>query len=51
MTAGLVGTPPTITGDYTQTSTGMLRVLVTPAGMKHLIVLGTAHLAGTLSYV
>lgn len=33
-----MGTPPTITGDYTQTSTGMLRVLVTPAGMKHLIV-------------
>ncbi|MDE1905798.1 MAG: hypothetical protein KGH75_05040 [Rhodospirillales bacterium] len=51
LTAGLVGTPLTIQGDYTQTSTGTLRVVVTPLGMSHLAVTGTAHLAGTLAYV
>lgn len=51
LTAGLVGTPLTIGGDFTQTSTGMLRVVVTPTGMNQLIVSGTAHLAGTLAYV
>ncbi|MDE2240132.1 MAG: hypothetical protein KGJ73_09430, partial [Rhodospirillales bacterium] len=51
LTAGLVGTPLTIQGDYTQTSAGMLRVVVTPQGMNHLIVTGTAHLAGALAYV
>ena len=51
LTAGLVGTPLTIQGDYTQTSTGTLRVVVTPLGMSHLVVTGSAHLAGTLAYV
>lgn len=51
LTAGLVGTPLTIQGDYTQTSTGTLRVVVTPLGTSHLVVTGTAHLAGTLAYV
>lgn len=51
LTAGLVGMPLTITGDFTQTSTGTLRVVATPQGMNHLIVSGTAHLAGTLAYV
>ncbi len=50
LTAGLVGTPLTIGGDFTQTGTGTLRVVVTPQGMNHLIVSGTAHLAGTLAY-
>ncbi len=51
LSAGLVGTPLTIQGDYTQTSTGTLRVVVTPLGISHLAVSGTAHLAGTLAYV
>ncbi len=50
LTAGLVGTPLTISGDYTQTSTGTLHVVVTPDGMNHLVVSGSAHLAGTLAY-
>jgi len=51
LTAGLIGTPLTISGNYTQTSTGTLRVVVAPAGMNHLVVSGTAHLAGRLAYV
>ncbi|MGE4481802.1 autotransporter outer membrane beta-barrel domain-containing protein [Acidocella sp.] len=51
LTAGLVGAPLIITGDFTQTDTGTLRVVVTPRGMNHLVVSGTAHLAGTLAYV
>ena len=51
LTAGLVGTPLTIEGNYTQTSTGTLRVVVAPQGMSHLAVTGTAHLAGTLAYL
>lgn len=51
LTAGLVGTPLTIDGDFTQTSTGTLRVVITPQGMNRLTVSGTAHLAGTLAYV
>jgi hypothetical protein len=51
LTAGLVGTPLTIEGNYTQTSSGTLRVVVTPQGMNHLNVSGSAHLAGTLAYV
>ena len=51
LTAGLVATPLTIQGNYTQTSTGMLRVVVTPLGISQLTVTGTAHLAGTLAYV
>ncbi|MBU6449893.1 MAG: autotransporter outer membrane beta-barrel domain-containing protein, partial [Rhodospirillales bacterium] len=51
LTAGLVGTPLTIEGNYTQTSTGTLRVVITPQGMSRLNVTGTAHLAGTLAYV
>ncbi len=51
LTAGLVGTPLTIEGDYTQTSAGTLRVVVTPQGMSQLSVTGAAHLAGTLAYV
>ncbi|WP_298215266.1 hypothetical protein [Acidocella sp.] len=49
--AGLAGTPLSIAGDFTQTQSGTLRVLVTPAGMNQLNVTGTAHLGGTLAYV
>lgn len=51
LTAGQVGTALTIEGDYTQTPTGTLRVLITPAGMSHLSVSGHVQLAGTLDYI
>lgn len=51
LTAGLVGTPLTIQGNFTQGATGTLRVVVTPTGMNQLIVTGHAQLGGTLAYV
>lgn len=48
---GTSGTPGTLTiaGNYTQSSTGTLRVGVTPTGADQLHVKGTASLAGSLN--
>jgi hypothetical protein len=50
-TPGLMGTPLSLTGNFVQSSTGTLRVLVTPGGISSFAVTGTATLGGSLSYV
>lgn len=48
---GLAGAPLNLTGNFTQSPTGTLRVVVTPAGTSELHISGTAQLGGTLEYV
>jgi hypothetical protein len=50
-TPGEIGSPLSLTGNFVQTSTGTLRVLVSPAGISSFAVTGTATLGGTLNYV
>ena len=48
---GLVGAPLNLTGSFTQLSTGVLRVVVTPAGVSQFNVSGAVQLGGKLVYV
>jgi uncharacterized protein with beta-barrel porin domain len=48
--AGVVGTPLNLIGNYTQTSTGTLRVVVTPTASSQFNITGAAALAGTVNY-
>lgn len=50
-TPGEIGTPLSLSGDFTQTASGTLRVLVTPDGISPFAITGAAVLGGTLSYV
>ena len=50
-TPGVMGTPLSLTGDFTQSATGTLRVLVTPTGISPFAVTGTVTLGGMLRYV
>ena len=50
-TPGVMGTPLSLTGNFTQSATGTLRVLVTPTGISPFAITGTATLGGTLRYV
>lgn len=47
---GIPGTPLTITGNFTQSATGTLLVLVTPTQSTQFNVLGNVNLAGTVNY-
>jgi hypothetical protein len=49
--AGVIGTPLTLTGDYTNDAAATMQVLVTPNASTALHVTGTAALAGRLVYV
>ena len=51
LTPGLIAAPLTINGDFIQTSTGTLRVAVTPRGIAPFTINGTAQLGGTLLYI
>ena len=48
---GLVGAPLNLTGSFTQLSTGVLRVVVTPEGVSQFNVTGPVQLGGKLVYV
>jgi uncharacterized protein with beta-barrel porin domain len=48
--AGVVGTPLNLIGNYTQTSTGTLRVVVTPTASSQFNITGAATLVGTVNY-
>ena len=50
-TPGMAGTPLSLTGNFVQSSTGTLRVLVSPGGISSFAITGTATLGGTLRYV
>lgn len=50
-TPGMMGAPLSLTGDFTQSASGTLRVLVTPSGISSFAITGTATLGGTLRYV
>jgi hypothetical protein len=50
-TPGSLGAPLSLSGNFEQTATGTLRVLVTPAGMSPFAISGSATLGGTLRYV
>jgi hypothetical protein len=47
---GIPGTPLTITGNFTQSATGTLLVLVTPTQSTQFNVLGNVNLAGQVNY-
>ncbi len=49
--AGVIGTPLTLNGDFIQSATGTLRVVLTPSVSTQFSIRGTARLAGTLDYV
>jgi uncharacterized protein with beta-barrel porin domain len=49
--AGVIGTPLTLDGDFVQSATGILRVVLTPSESTQFAISGTARLAGTLDYV
>jgi uncharacterized protein with beta-barrel porin domain len=48
---GVIGTPLTLTGNYVQTPSGTLRVLVTPTQSSVFAITGTAALAGGVTYI
>ncbi len=50
-TAGLAAVPLRLTGNFTQTSTGTLVVLVEPGEVSSFTVTGSITLGGTLTYV
>ncbi len=50
-TPGAIGTPLSLTGNFVQSSTGVLSVLVSPGGISSFAITGTATLGGTLRYM